>query len=69
VLDAIMSCEQASTRASLAADEPLPPFERLLLGAHLMMCARCVNFSRNLAFLRRAARELPDALDKYDGDG
>lgn len=61
------SCEQASRLSSRAMEQPLTPSERMLLSLHLMMCARCTNFSRQLAFLRRASSKLPEMLEK-DGD-
>ena len=38
-----------------------------LLSMHLMMCKRCSNFSRQIEFLRRASRKIPEVLEK-DGD-
>ncbi|MFN7086194.1 MAG: zf-HC2 domain-containing protein [Burkholderiales bacterium] len=61
------SCRQASELSSKAMDQPLGPMERLLLRLHLMMCKGCSNFSRQLWFLRRASRKLPEALDKDEG--
>jgi hypothetical protein len=61
------SCEEAARRSSRAMEEPLSPTERVLLRLHLAMCERCTNFTRQLAFLRQAARRLPEALDKDDG--
>jgi hypothetical protein len=61
------SCEEAARLSSRAMEEPLSPTERVLLRLHLAMCERCTNFTRQLAFLRQAARRLPEALDKDDG--
>ena len=35
-----------------------------LLSMHLMMCKRCSNFSRQIEFLRRASRKIPEVLEK-----
>lgn len=61
------SCKQASELSSRAMDQPLGPTERLLLRLHLMMCRGCSNFSRQIEFLRRASRKIPEALDKEEG--
>ncbi len=61
------SCEQASKLSSRAMEEPLSPVERLQLRFHLMMCRHCTNFSRQIEFLRRASRKVPEALER-DGD-
>lgn len=58
------SCEQAARLSSRAMEQPLGAWERLLLGAHLMVCARCTEFTRQIEFLRRASRTLPEALDR-----
>ena len=58
------SCEQAAKLSSQAMEQPLTASERVLLRLHLMMCERCSNFTRQIDFLRRASRKLPEALDK-----
>lgn len=57
------SCEQAAKLSSRAMEQPLTAPERVLLSLHLMMCGRCTHFSRQLEFLRRASRRLPEALE------
>jgi hypothetical protein len=58
------SCEQASTLSSRALEEPLRPIERYQLRFHLMMCRHCSRFARQIDFLRRASRKLPEMLEK-----
>ena len=58
------SCEQASKLSSRAMEEPLGTLERIQLKFHLMMCTNCTNFSRQIEFLRRASRKVPEALEK-----
>jgi|CXWL01.1.fsa_nt_gi hypothetical protein len=58
------SCEEAAKLSSRAMEEPLGLMERTLLGFHLMMCTNCPNFVRQLEFLRRASRKVPEALEK-----
>ena len=60
------SCAEAAKRSSQAMDAPLTPLERVLLRLHLVMCERCSNFTRQMEFLRRASRKLPEALDKHE---
>lgn len=61
------SCEEAARLSSRTLEQPLGPWQRVLLKVHLSMCGRCTNFTHQIAFLRRAARKVPEALDK-DGD-
>lgn len=58
------SCEQAARLSSRAMEQPLGVWERAMLGAHLMMCKRCTAFTRQIEFLRRAARKVPEAIDQ-----
>ena len=58
------SCEQASKLSSRAMEQPLTPSERMLLRLHLMMCGRCSDFSRQIEFLRRASRKIPEVLEQ-----
>lgn len=56
-LDKIMlNCKQASELASRVMDAELTLGQRMSLKFHLMMCRGCTNFSRQLQFLRTAAR-------------
>jgi hypothetical protein len=48
-------------------EEPLGRLDRSLLRLHLMMCRGCTNFSRQIEFLRRASRKVPEALEKDEG--
>ncbi len=58
------SCEQAARLSSRAMEQPLSAWERALLGAHLMMCRRCTAFTRQIGFLRRAARKVPEMIER-----
>lgn len=61
------SCEQASALSSRALEEPLRPMEKFQLRFHLMMCRHCSRFERQIEFLRRASRKLPEILEKDAG--
>ncbi len=58
------SCEQASKLSSRAMEEPLGRLDRSLLRLHLLMCRGCTNFSRQIEFLHRASRKVPEVLEK-----
>ncbi|MEX2239521.1 MAG: zf-HC2 domain-containing protein [Burkholderiales bacterium] len=58
------SCEQASKLSSRAMEEPLGRLQRIQLSLHLMLCRHCKNFSRQIEFLRRSSRKLPEAIEK-----
>lgn len=58
------SCEQASKLSSRAMEEPLGRLQRVQLSLHLMLCRNCKNFSRQIEFLRRTSRKLPEAIEK-----
>ena len=58
------SCEQAAKLSSMAMDQPLTASARMLLRLHLMMCNGCGNFSRQIEFLRRASRKVPEVLEQ-----
>lgn len=64
----MLNCKQASKLASHAQDSKLSYFKRLNLKMHLMMCAPCGNYNKNLLFLRKTMRHLKDyePLDKEE---
>jgi hypothetical protein len=53
----IATCRETSELLSQAQDRPLTRREKLALYVHLPLCNGCRNFRRQLAFIRRAARE------------
>jgi hypothetical protein len=56
----ILSCKQAAQLVSQGADRRLGFFERVALRVHLAICDGCTNFSRQVAFLRKAMKRLAD---------
>jgi len=58
------SCRQATQLASRAMEEPLPRLQRAPLWLHMAMCRGCSNFSRQIGFLRRASRKVPEMLER-----
>lgn len=53
-----LRCREAAQLSSQALDRNLSFGERVRLRAHLAICGGCTNFEKQLAFLRRALREL-----------
>lgn len=58
----MLNCKENSELLSQALDRPVTLRERLAMRLHLMMCRGCRNFEKQLAFIRRAAREMHDRL-------
>jgi hypothetical protein len=50
----MMNCRQTSQLLSQSQDRPLSLQERLSLRLHLLLCAACQRFARQLRFLRQA---------------
>lgn len=57
----MISCKKATHLLSERQDRPLALGERVALRLHLAICAGCSAVSRQLEFLRRAVRRLPEA--------
>jgi hypothetical protein len=51
-----LRCEAASELASRELDEPLSRLEALALWGHLLACASCRHFRRQIRLIREAAR-------------
>jgi hypothetical protein len=49
----MLSCKDATRLASEQLDRKLGLRERAALRAHLLMCAGCARFERQLQFMRR----------------
>lgn len=54
----ILSCKEASRLASQGLDRRLRFSEQVRLRAHLVVCAGCTHFSRQIQLLRKAAQRL-----------
>jgi predicted anti-sigma-YlaC factor YlaD len=52
----MLKCIEVTELCSQELDRPLQLGERMSLQAHLMMCAGCRNFRRQMSSLRNAAR-------------
>ena len=71
MMRAVLSCRESARLASQAQDGRLPWPRRVALRLHLMMCAGCRAYSRQLrsltALLRRRARQNHGLLGLPDG--
>ena len=56
----MLSCKEATRLVSQGLDRRLGFAERLGLRLHLLICDGCTNFSRQMAFLRKAMARLVD---------
>jgi predicted anti-sigma-YlaC factor YlaD len=54
------SCRHSAELLSLREERPLGPRESVELYVHLAMCAGCRNFRRQMGFMRKALRRLPE---------
>lgn len=57
----LYSCAEATRLLSDSMDRSLPLWAGLRLRGHLLFCRFCDRYRRQLLFLRRALRCLPDA--------
>jgi predicted anti-sigma-YlaC factor YlaD len=58
----MLDCKHNTELLSQSHDRPITLREKMAMRMHLMMCKGCRNFERQLAFIRKAARELPRKL-------
>ncbi|WP_205678686.1 zf-HC2 domain-containing protein [Aquisphaera insulae] len=64
-----LRCAGASELISRRLDEPLPLVDRLALAGHLLACAPCRRFARQVRFLREACARRPgDEPDASEAD-
>ena len=57
----MLSCKEVSRLVSQGLDRRLGFGERIALRVHLVICDGCTNFSKQLAFLRKAMSKIVDA--------
>ncbi|MFA5371746.1 MAG: zf-HC2 domain-containing protein [Sideroxydans sp.] len=58
----MLDCKHNTELLSQSYDRPTTLSERIAMRMHLLMCRGCRNFEKQLAFIRKAARELPRKL-------
>lgn len=65
----ILSCKEASRLLSQRLDRRLDAGERVALSLHLALCTGCRRLNRQLQFLQRALRRLPEPGPSEDVTG
>ena len=63
----MLSCKEVTRLVSQGEDRGLAFGERVALRLHFAICQGCRNVNRQLKFLRRAMRRLPD-LEQSPGN-
>ena len=58
-----LKCREAAKLASQRMDRDLSFGERVSLRVHLAICDGCTNFTKQIAFLRRAVERLGSKAD------
>lgn len=58
----MLDCKQNTELLSQSLERPITLRERMAMRMHLMMCRGCRNFEKQLAFIHKAASELPRKL-------
>ncbi len=53
-----LTCKEATHLVSEGLDRDLGLMERVRLRIHLLICDGCTNFSRQMAFIRKAIQKL-----------
>jgi len=56
----VLSCKEVTRLVSQGLDRELEFGERISLRLHFAICRGCRNVNRQLAFLRRALKKLPE---------
>ena len=59
-----LTCREASRLASQGMDQRLPFGRRVALRVHLAICDGCTNFTKQVAFLRKAMAKLAEQSSK-----
>jgi len=54
----ILSCKEVTRLVSQGMDRRLPFGRRVSLRVHFAICNGCTNFSKQMAFLQKAVRDL-----------
>jgi hypothetical protein len=67
-----LPCEGITRLASESLDRDLGRLERLALRSHLLLCAYCRHYARQITILRHALRRLaepPECCEQLPGPG
>ncbi|HYG80576.1 MAG TPA: zf-HC2 domain-containing protein [Pyrinomonadaceae bacterium] len=61
------ACQDIVADISESLDRRLPPHRRLILKLHLLVCARCVRYLRQLLLMRTAVRARAASVSDAEG--
>jgi predicted anti-sigma-YlaC factor YlaD len=64
----MLTCKDVSALVSQSLDRRLSWHERCNVRLHLLICRACTRFQRQLAFLRRVARDYADYAAHMDSE-
>ncbi len=59
-----LNCKEATRLGAEGLDRERSVVERAALRIHVALCVACTRFTKQLAFIRRAAREYPGLDDE-----
>jgi Putative zinc-finger len=68
----MVSCRKATELLSKQIDDPLSPWEKILLSTHLLVCWCCRRFQTQILILREAVRDMAHesiAFERYQEIG
>lgn len=54
----MMNCKQATHLMSQSQDRELSLPERIRLRLHLLICSGCLNYNKQMSFMRKAMQKL-----------
>jgi len=60
----LLSCKEVTHLVSEGHDRRLGVWQRVRVRLHLAICNGCTNFTRQLAFLRKAVAQLGQRTDR-----
>lgn len=60
----MLSCKQASELVSQSLDRSLTMRERMSVRLHLLICAACARFSRQLAFIQTTIEKFVSGIEQ-----
>ncbi len=59
----MLNCKEATELMSQRLDRELSMSQKIGLRLHLMLCAGCRNYGRQMDFLRQVSRKFPQRED------
>jgi hypothetical protein len=62
----MLSCKENSVKISESLDQTLPPAERFMMKAHLLICKSCQHFSKQMQLLHSAIQHSDEITEHPD---